>query len=251
MCEERKCFTERLSSTLMFYQNDLAAMVPKVVHVECACCGGVSTCKAKNYRKRVLYHASCLQGKRHKNVFERYARRCHHMDLGQLQKYTFHVASWIAKLPAAQMSQRYGELSAVTLLVKYLEFLKESSQPLCHQLTKLLTKVFARITEDLVDVQWVNLREALVVLPQLPQPSGSSQDADMATAAGRLLTKAIQVWRNATADARPPTWRAWRKRCWRLSTSPRCGRSSGAPWRRCPRRAGWAGMEMAGGMRSC
>ena len=185
----------------MFDQDYLVAMVPKVVHVECACCGGVSTCKAKNYRKRVLYHSSCLQGKHHKNVFERYARRCHHMDLVQLQKYTFHVASWIAKLPAAQMSQKYGELSAVTLLVKYLELLKESSKPLCHQLTKLLTKVFARITEDLVDVQWVNLREALVVLlPQL-QPQPSLDAPDMALAAGRL-TKAIQVWRNTTADDR-------------------------------------------------
>eukprot|EP00435_Cladocopium_sp_Y103_P047394 s308_g13.t3 len=168
---------------------------------------GVSTCKLKSYRKRVLYHSSRLQGKQQKNVFERYERRCHHMD--GLQQNTFHVASWIATLPAAQMSQRYGELSAVTLLVKYLEFLKDSSQPLCHQLTKLLTKVFVRITEDLVDVQWTNLQETLVaLLPELqPQPSPtlkSSQDVapDTSTAAGRLLIKAMQVWRNASSDDR-------------------------------------------------
>ena len=102
----------------------------------CACCGGVSSCHTDEYRKRVVYHAGCLQGKCHKDVLERYERQRHEMDVLQLQKYTFHVASWIAELPPAEMSHLHGELSGVTLLVDYLRSLKQASVPLCRQLTK-------------------------------------------------------------------------------------------------------------------
>ena len=159
----------------------------------CACCGGVSSCNTDDYRKRVLYHSGRFQGKCRKDVLERYERQRHEMDVLQLQKFTFHVASWIAELPPAEMSQRNGELSGVTLLVDYLQSLKEASVPLCQQLTKVLQDVFV-ISET---EQWMTLSRILILLlpelvkqlvdPELPMPC-------------RKLTKDIQVWRNATTN---------------------------------------------------
>ena len=166
-------------------------MVPE--DTPCACCGGVSSCHTDAYRKRVLYHAGRLQGKCHKDVLERYERQHHEMDVSQLQKFTFHAASWIAELPPAEMSQRYGELSGVTLLVDYLQSLKKASVPLCQQLTKVLQDVFV-ISET---EHWRRLSRILVLL--LPQLGNQLVDPELPMPC-RKLTKDIQVWRNATTN---------------------------------------------------
>ena len=159
----------------------------------CGCCGGVSACNSDEYRERVLYHSGRLQGKCQKDVLERYERQRHEMDMSQLQKHTFHVASWIAELPPAEMSQRYGELSGVTLLVDYLQSLKRASVPLCQQLTKVLRDVFV-ISET---EQWIRLSRILVLL--LPELGNQLVDPELSVPC-RKLTKDIQVWRNATTN---------------------------------------------------
>ena len=118
------------------------------------------------------------------------------MDVSHLQKFTFHVASWIAELPPAEMSQRYGELSGVTLLVDYLRSLKQASVPLCQQLTKVLQDVFV-ISET---EHWRRLSRILVLL--LPQLGNQLVDPELPMPCWKL-TKDIQVWRNAaTNDSR-------------------------------------------------
>ena len=164
-------------------------MVPE--DTPCACCGGVSSCDIDEYRKRVLYHAGRLQGKCHKDVLERYERQRHEMDASQLQKYAFHVASWNAELPPAEMSQRHGELSGVTLLVDYLQSLTKVSVPLCQQLTKVLQDAFV-ISET---AQWMTLSRILVLL--LPQLGNQLVDPELPMPC-RKLAKDIQAWRNAT-----------------------------------------------------
>ena len=166
-------------------------MVPE--DTPCACCGGVSSCHTDAYRKRVLYHAGRLQGKCHKDVLERYERQRHEMDASQLQKYAFHVASWNAELPPAEMSHLHGELSGVTLLVDYLQSLKKASVPLCQQLTKVLQDAFV-ISEI---EQWIRLSRILVLL--LPQLGNQLVDPELPMPC-RKLTKDIQVWRNATTN---------------------------------------------------
>eukprot|EP00438_Fugacium_kawagutii_P000770 Skav229104 [mRNA] locus=scaffold92:531979:544646:- [translate_table: standard] len=171
----------------------------------------------EDYRQRVRYHARRLQVKDHQQVLERYERRRHTMDRSQLLKCTFHVASWIAKLPPVQMTQRYGDVSGASLLVHYIEALLQQQFQVCHQLTNVLTKVFLR-TNNLADEEWTKLRGLLVqLLPQLlPQGSEVAEvtavqldsAVDSTTVTGRLLAKAIQVWRNATDESRElyETW---------------------------------------------
>ena len=158
----------------------------------CDCCGGFS-CKTDEYLTRALYHAGRLQGSCHKDVLERYERHRQEKDVLQLQKYTFHVASWITQLPHAEMSQRYGELSGVILLANYLKSLKQASVPLCQQLIKVLQDVFV-ISET---EQWMRLSRILVLLlPQLGKPLVDMEPPGTC----RLLTRDIQVWRNATTN---------------------------------------------------
>ena len=165
----------------------------RMSNTPCCCCGGVSSCNADEYRKRVLYHSGRLQRKCHQDVLERYQCRRHEMDVLQLQKYTFHVASWISQLPPAQMSQKQGDLSGVTLLMDYLQSLKKASIPLCQQLTKVLQDVFV-ISET---AQWVRLSRILVLL--LPELGNQLVDMELPVPC-RKLTKDIQVWRNATTN---------------------------------------------------
>lgn len=105
--------------------------------VACGCCKA----PAANYRQRVLYHSKRFRGKNQQDVLQRYDTRRHKMNLSQLQRCTFHISSWIAKLPASKMIKKHKGLSAVILLRRYLQSLSklEISQRLCPHLSKLLT----------------------------------------------------------------------------------------------------------------
>ena len=147
----------------------------------------------KTFDERLLYHVRRLEGKRPQNVFKRYEQRLHvAMKADELQKNAFHVAAWVAELPAEQMSLQYDGLSAVSLLQRYLLRLKQM-QPLCDHLMKVLTRIWERInaSSDLEE-QWPGLLENL----QHFVPAGK------AAKAAKLMHKAISVWRNTTCQTK-------------------------------------------------
>lgn len=125
----------------------------------CGCCQA----PAANYRQRVLYHSKRFHEKDQQDVLQRYETRRHTMSVSELQRCTFHISSFIAKLPAAKMIQRHGGLSAVILLRHYLESLSmHGEHELCPQLSKLLTRVFMQLSANLDDVQWMRHDETKV-----------------------------------------------------------------------------------------
>ena len=167
--------------------------------VTCGCCKAPAT----NYHQRVLYHSKRFQGKDQQDVLQRYDTRRHKMSLSQLQRCTFHISSWIAKLPASKMIKRHKGLSAVILLRRYLQSLsKLGEQRLCPQLSKLLTTVFWRLNAHLDDVQWMRLKT--VLMPLLPKIQASSVEPKTLEGEDDTIlsdgvwghTNAIQVWRN-------------------------------------------------------
>ena len=164
----------------------------------CGCCQA----PAANYRQRVLYHSKRFREKDQQDVLQRYETRRHTMSLSELQRCTFHVSSWIAKLPAAKMIQRYGGLSAVILLRHYLESLSmHGEHELCPQLSKLLTRVFIQLNANLDDVQWMRLKAVLMpLLPNIQAALLASAEPKDSEDGVRCHATAIQFWRNQTSN---------------------------------------------------
>ena len=145
----------------------------------------------KPFDERLQYHARRFQGKHPQNVLKRYEQRLHLvLNAEELQQNAFHVAAWVAELPAEQISLQYGGLSAVTLLRQYLHALHHE-QILCDHLINVLRKAFERINANSdAERQWPGLLSDLRRF--LPETK--------ATKAARLMNKAIQVWRNTTCE---------------------------------------------------
>lgn len=175
----------------------------------CGCCQA----PAANYRQRVLYHSKRFHEKDQQDVLQRYETRRHTMSVSELQRCTFHISSWIAKLPATKMIQRHGGLSAVILLRHYLESLAmHGEHELCPQLSKLLTRVFMQLSANLDDVQWMRLKTML--MPLLPNIQASFVEPKMCKMEKLLPSlepkdsedgvrhhaTAIQFWRNQTSN---------------------------------------------------
>ena len=177
----------------------------------CRCCAD-----SKKYAERVRYHASRFKAKQPEQaeqVLRRYEQRRQIANDLEVQKLTFHVASWVAKLSPAAMARIYPEdLSAVLLLARYLERLKDV-QNVCNQLRNLLTRVFERRQSHLDrDGQWKVLSKNILVIvsdsieehkvAENPKelveeiPDEVVRGLSTGTKAARLMQKAIQIWRN-------------------------------------------------------
>ncbi|CAK9067639.1 unnamed protein product [Durusdinium trenchii] len=148
----------------------------------------------KSFDERLSYHVRRFQGKQPRNVLKRYEQRLHvALKSDELQKYAFHVAAWVAELPAEQMCLQYDGLSAVSLLQQYVRSFKQA-KPLCEHLTKVLTRVSERLnTDSELGMQWAGLLQDL----QHFVPEAISAKS---TKAARLMNKALLVWRNTTCE---------------------------------------------------
>lgn len=198
----------------------------------CGCCQA----PAANYRQRVLYHSKRFHEKDQQDVLQRYETRRHTMSVSELQRCTFHISSFIAKLPAAKMIQRHGGLSAVILLRHYLESLSmHGEHELCPQLSKLLTRVFMQLSANLDDVQWMRHDETKVHVdaftaqhPSLIRWAQNQQNGKVTSFIG---AKGFRRWSSASCDCHPILEKSnfqWRSRnlccrSWTI-TSWRCGR---------------------------
>ena len=147
----------------------------------------------KSYAERLRYHARRFEGKRPRNVLKRYEQR---LQLGpavdELQKNAFHVAAWVAELPAEQITLEYDGLSAVLLLQQYLKILIHA-QPVGNHLIKAFTRICERIhAESYTEMQWLGLLNDLQ--PFVPEAK--------TTKATKLMHKAINIWRNTTCETK-------------------------------------------------
>eukprot|EP00913_Durusdinium_trenchii_P009185 g8634.t1 len=80
----------------------------------------------RTFDERLRYHAQRFRGKPAQHVLNRYEQFLHEaLNSDELQKNAFHVAAWVAELPAEQMAAQYDGLSAVFLLQRYLWALKD------------------------------------------------------------------------------------------------------------------------------
>ena len=177
----------------------------------CPCCAD-----SKEYPERVRYHASRFKAKQPEQaeqVLRRYDQRRQTANDLEVQKLTFHVASWVAKLSPAAMARIYPkDLSAVLLLARYLEKLKDA-QFVCNQLRDLLNRVLEGRQSHLdQDGQWKVLSKNILVIvsdsieehkvPENPRelveeiPDEVVRCLSTGTKAARLMQKAIQIWRN-------------------------------------------------------
>ncbi|CAK9036805.1 Hypothetical protein (Fragment) [Durusdinium trenchii] len=147
----------------------------------------------KSFDERLSYHVRRFQGKQPRNVLKRYEQRLHvALKSDELQKYAFHVAAWVAELPAEQMYLQYDGLFAVSLLQQYVRSFKQA-KPLCEHLTKVLTRVSERLnTDSELGMQWRGLLQDLQHF--VPEAK--------ATKGARLMNKAVYVWRNTTCETK-------------------------------------------------
>ena len=147
---------------------------------------------SRTFDERLSYHARRFEGKKPQNVLKRYEQRFHvALKSDELQKHAFHVAAWVAELPAEQVCLQYDGLSAVSLLQQYVQSFKQA-KPLGEHLTKVLTKVFARIRSDSeLEMQCRGL---------LNDIGHFIPEAKKGIKAARLMNKAILVWRNTTCE---------------------------------------------------
>ena len=202
-----QCDINSLGNRRCFFRNSCTHQ--SAMSMACGCCQAPTA----NYRQRVLYHSKRFREKDQQDVLQRYETRRHTMSLSELQRCTFHVSSWIAKLPAAKMIQRYGGLSAVILLRHYLESLSmHGEHELCPQLSKLLTRVFIQLNANLDDVQWMRLKA--VLMPFLPNIQAAFIESKISKTEKLLASAepkdsedgvrchatAIQFWRNQTSN---------------------------------------------------
>ena len=68
----------------------------------CRCCAD-----SREYQERVRYHARRFaSSKCHQQVLQRYDLRRQRADSLELQKFTFHVASWVSELDSEKMTQK-------------------------------------------------------------------------------------------------------------------------------------------------
>ena len=146
----------------------------------------------RTFDERLRYHAQRFQGKPPQDVLKRYEQSLHmSLKSDELQKHAFHVAAWVAELPAEQMASQYNGLSAVVLLQNFLRVLKDA-ESICDHLVRVLTKVWERIqSHSDLELQWPGLLKELGhVVP------------DKAAKAAKLMNKAILVWRNTTCETK-------------------------------------------------
>ena len=177
----------------------------------CPCCAD-----SKEYPERVRYHASRFKAKQPEQaeqVLRRYDQRRQTANDLEVQKLTFHVASWVATLSPVAVARIYPEdLSAVLLLARYLERLKDA-QFVCNQLRDLLKRVLEGRQSHLdQDGQWKVLSKNILVIvsdsieehkvPKNPRelveeiPDELVRCLSTGSKAARLMQKAIQIWRN-------------------------------------------------------
>lgn len=173
----------------------------------CRCCAD-----SRDYHERIRYHADRFAGKGGtEQILRRYEIRRPSASILELQKCTFHIASWVVKLESHRMTSKHGDLSAmsaVLLLVQYLDALnaRKDAKPLCNQLLTLLKTVLEHSLNSWADSeQWRLLSDHISLLlaePQVPQPDPGSdvfqQMDEENSKAARLLQKAVQIWRNTS-----------------------------------------------------
>ncbi|CAK9068671.1 unnamed protein product [Durusdinium trenchii] len=147
----------------------------------------------RTFDERLRYHAQRFRGKPAQHVLNRYEQFLHEaLNSDELQKNAFHVAAWVAELPAEQMAAQYDGLSAVFLLQRYLWALKDV-KPSCDHLVKVLTKVWERIEANSdLQLQWSGLFTEL----------GHFVPEAKAAKAAKLMNKAILLWRNTTCETK-------------------------------------------------
>eukprot|EP00435_Cladocopium_sp_Y103_P060168 s285_g21.t4 len=151
----------------------------------CRCCGD-----SREYQERVSYHARRFAtSKCSREVLQRYDLRLQKADNLELQKCTFHVASWVSELlvDSKKAQKSPSDLSPVVLLIRYLERLK-GSKPLCNQLLQLL-KTLAPCSSN-EEMPWQALAAHLSEL--VPD----STDVAAPSKGLRLLQRTVQEWRN-------------------------------------------------------
>eukprot|EP00438_Fugacium_kawagutii_P012803 Skav211683 [mRNA] locus=scaffold216:422171:433625:- [translate_table: standard] len=169
---------------------------------EARCCAD-----SRDYHERIQYHADRFTGKgRTEQVLRRYERRRPSASILELQKCAFHIASWVVKLEHRMTSKDGEDLSAVSLLVQYLELLnaRKDVKPLCNQLLTLLKTVLEHSSGSASE-QWKLLSDhiSLLLEPQVPPQHSSSDVFQMEenSKAVRLLQKAVQIWRSEMDQA--------------------------------------------------
>lgn len=184
----------------------------------CRCCAN-----SREYHERVRYHAKRFEAKWPEEVLRRYELRRQKADLWQLQKCTFHVASWVATLATERMTCKYADISAVSLLVGCLKALKDV-KPLCAQLVDLLKTVLEHSSSNAEDPQWrvlsshilpmvdasnkPDMADTAAVTNMGVHPKGRAEKGTKDLESGlakdmkavRLLQTAVQIWRNETCE---------------------------------------------------
>ena len=183
----------------------------------------------KSFDERLSYHVRRFQGKQPRNVLKRYEQRLHvALKSDELQKYAFHVAAWVAELPAEQMYLQYDGLFAVSLLQQYVRSFKQA-KPLCEHLTKVLTRVSERLnTDSELEMQWPGLLQDLKHF--VPEAK--------ATKGARLMNKAVQYMFGETLLVRQSKrsmclhWKSHFKK-WKLMTCARFAPFSAVQWLHC------------------
>lgn len=146
----------------------------------------------KGFQERLLYHARRFQCKPPQNVLKRYQQRHHSLQFGELQKNTFHIASWVAELPASQLILEHDGLSVVSLLRRYLKSLKHG-ESLCDHLTKVLSRISERIQAS---------SDIAMACADLVEDLQHFVPEAKATKAARLMNQAIHLWRNTTSETK-------------------------------------------------
>ena len=193
----------------------------------CRCCAN-----SREYHERVRYHAKRFEAKWPEEVLRRYELRRQKADLWQLQKCTFHVASWVATLATERMTCKYADISAVSLLVGCLKALKDV-KPLCAQLVDLLKTVLEHSSSNAEDPQWrvlsshilpmvdasnkPDMADTAAVTNMVAHPKGRAEKGTKDLESGlakdmkavRLLQTAVQIWGNENMRNEPRSLRCF------------------------------------------